>query len=72
MDARQFFNLVSRLREAQKRYFKTRLSIDLQSSKQLEKELDAEIERVNTIIQQKQNPILIIKKEPAHTTTPTP
>ena len=58
MDARQFFNLVSRLREAQKRYFKTRASIDLQSSKQLEKELDAEIERVNTIIQQKQNPKL--------------
>lgn len=58
MDARQFFNLVSRLREAQKRYFKTRSSIDLQSSKQLEKELDAEIERVNTIIQQKQNPKL--------------
>lgn len=58
MDARQFFNLVSRLREAQKRYFKTRSSIDLQSSKQLEKEIDAEIERVNTIIQQKQNPKL--------------
>lgn len=58
MDARQFFNLVSRLREAQKRYFKTRAPIDLQSSKQLEKEVDAEIERVNTIIQQKQNPKL--------------
>lgn len=58
MNARQFFNLVSRLREAQKRYFKTRSSADLQSSKQLEKELDAEIERVNTIIQQKQNPKL--------------
>ena len=58
MDARQFFNLVSRLREAQKRYFKTRSSIDLQSSKQLENEIDAEIERVNTIIQQKQNPKL--------------
>lgn len=58
MNARQFFNLVSRLREAQKRYFKTRSSADLQSSKQLEKEVDAEIERVNTIIQQKQNPKL--------------
>ena len=58
MDARQFFFFFSRLREAQKRYFKTRSSIDLQSSKQLEKEIDAEIERVNTIIQQKQNPKL--------------
>lgn len=58
MDARQFFNLVSRLREAQKRYFKTRSSADLQSSKQLEKEVDEEIRRVNDIIQQKQNPKL--------------
>lgn len=58
MDARQFFNLVSRLREAQKRYFKTRSSADLQSSKQLEKEIDEEIRRVNDIIQQKQNPKL--------------
>lgn len=58
MNARQFFNLVSRLREAQKRYFKTRSSADLQSSKQLEKEVDEEIRRVNDIIQQKQNPKL--------------
>ena len=51
MNARQFFNLVSRLREAQKRYFKTRSSIDLQSSKTaLKKELDAEIERVNRVM----------------------
>lgn len=58
MDARQFFTLVSRMRQAQKQYFKTRNNNDLRTSKQLEKEIDAEIKRVNEILQRKKNPQL--------------
>lgn len=53
MDARQFFTLVSRMRQAQKQYFKTRNNNDLRTSKQLEKEIDAEIKRINEILQRK-------------------
>lgn len=49
MNAKEFFNLVMRMREAQKEYFKTRSSLDLRQAKTLEKEIDAEIERVNAL-----------------------
>lgn len=58
MDAKEFFKKVSQMREAQKNYFKTRSSRYLSESRSLEKEIDTEIERVNTIIQNKQNPKL--------------
>lgn len=58
MDAKEFFKKVSLMREAQKNYFKTRSSRYLSESRSLEKEIDTEIERVNTIIQNKQNPKL--------------
>lgn len=47
MNAKQFFDLVAELRTAQKTYFKTRSFSDLQKSKRLEKEVDAEILRVH-------------------------
>ena len=50
MNARQFFDKVSEMREWQKKYFKTHSSTALSRSKQLEKEVDEEIARVNTII----------------------
>lgn len=50
MNAKQFFDLVSEMRSSQKEYFKTRSSQSLQKSKELEKKVDAEIERVNNII----------------------
>lgn len=55
MDAKEFFEKVVKMREAQKNYFKTRSSMDLQLSKKLEKEIDDEIARVNQIIN-KPNP----------------
>lgn len=39
----QLFDLVYKMRQAQKAYFKNRLNVDLQSSKQLEREVDHEL-----------------------------
>lgn len=50
MTAKDFFIKVEKMRDAQKKYFKTRSSYYLKESKRLEKEIDTEIERVNKII----------------------
>lgn len=50
MTARQFFDLVSRLRAYQREYFRTRDKTALSQARELEKEVDAEIERVKKII----------------------
>ena len=50
MNARQFFDRVSVMRKFQKEYFRTRSQTVLRQSKALEREIDAEIERVNAII----------------------
>lgn len=50
MNAREFFDLVSEMRKAQKDYFKTRRTGSLNMSKQLEKQVDDEIRRVNDIL----------------------
>lgn len=50
MNAKDFFNLVSYMRETQKEYFRTRSSEVLQLSKRLEKQVDDEIKRVNAIL----------------------
>lgn len=49
MNARQFFDLVVQMRQAQKNYFKTRNQGYLDISKHLEKQIDAEIERVQKL-----------------------
>ena len=49
MTAKEFFDLVSEMRKAQKIYFKTRNQGYLDHSKVLEKRIDAEIERVNRL-----------------------
>lgn len=49
--ARAFFDLVSEMRKAQKEYFKTRSSESLTRSKDLERQVDKEIQRVNEILQ---------------------
>ena len=48
--ARWFFGKVTAMREAQRKYFKTRSQSALRQSKALEREVDAEIERVNKIL----------------------
>lgn len=49
MNAKEFFNLVSQMRQAQREYFKTRNNTVLQQSKDLENLVDKEIDRVNRI-----------------------
>lgn len=60
MDAKQFFTLVARMREKQREYVRTKSSTALRESKELERIVDAEIERVNRIIYQQLNPKLPI------------
>ena len=50
MNAKQFFLLVGDMRSAQKEFFRTKSQAALSESKQLEKAVDAEIQRVNEII----------------------
>lgn len=50
MTPREFFDNVCAMRDAQKRFFKSHSSFDLQESKRLEKIIDAEIKRVREII----------------------
>lgn len=56
MNARDFFNLVREMREAQKGYFSTRSKDLLEKSKQLEREVDREIARVDKLLGEKTNP----------------
>lgn len=50
MKPREFYDKVVQMRRMQKEYFKNRSSIALQKSKQLEKEIDDEITRVEGIL----------------------
>lgn len=50
MNSREFYDKVVQMRQAQKEYFKTRSSVALQRSKQLEKEIDNEIARVEAVL----------------------
>ena len=52
MNAREFYNLVVKMRKAQRDYFRTRSQRSLNESKQLEKLVDAEIKRVEQIQQE--------------------
>lgn len=58
MTARDFFDLVRRMREAQKGYFPTRSKDLLNKSKELEREVDREIARVDKLLGDKQCPKL--------------
>lgn len=52
MTAREFYNIVVKMRKAQRDYFRTRSQRSLSESKQLERQIDAEIERVSKIEQE--------------------
>lgn len=58
MNAESFFDLVKRMRQAQKMYFETRLRTHLIDSKRLEKSIDAEIKRVENKQVRRENPKL--------------
>lgn len=51
MNAREFFYLVSEMRSAQREYFDTKSQRVLIAAKQLEKQVDLEIERVKLIVE---------------------
>lgn len=53
MNSKEFFEAVVKLRQPQKDYFKTRLSMALQASKKQEALIDSEINRVNGILENK-------------------
>lgn len=50
MGARQFFDLVRRMRAYQREYFKHKRKSDLQTSKALERKVNEEIKRVEAIL----------------------
>lgn len=58
MTARDFFNLVARMRDKQKEYLRTRSASVLKESKQLEKQVDEEIKRVSEIMRERKEPKL--------------
>lgn len=58
MKPKEFFDAVDRMREKQREYFKTKTNSALTESKRLERIIDDEIERVQRIIHEKQNPKL--------------
>lgn len=51
------------MRKAQKEYFRTKSGRALNESKQLEREIDAEIERVNRVMAERQNPKMLFDKK---------
>lgn len=51
MNAQEFFHAVCELRRCQKNYFATRSQRDLRSAKWMEDKIDAEIARVQNILQ---------------------
>lgn len=56
MDAKTFYDTVRAMRQAQKRYFKTKDNIVLQEARRLESIIDKEIKRVDEITQSNNYP----------------
>lgn len=54
MGGREFFNKVALMRQLQQEYFKTRSKSILVDCKTVEREVDAEIKRVNAIMEHRQ------------------
>ena len=50
MNAKEFYDTVKEMREAQKEWFKTKSRVAIVRSKVLEKKIDQEIERVEGIL----------------------
>ena len=61
MNSRDFFDMVCRMRKAQKNYFKTRDRDALNMSKEIERQVDKEINRVNTVLAKKGMPFVSIE-----------
>ena len=61
MNSRDFFDMVCRMRKAQKSYFKTRDRDALNLSKEIEKQVDEEINRVNRVLAKKGMPYISLE-----------
>ena len=61
MNSRDFFDMVCRMRKAQKSYFKTRDRDALNLSKEIEKQVDEEINRVNSVLAKKGMPYISLE-----------
>lgn len=61
MTPKEFFDKVVEMRRCQKEYFKNKRQIDLRISKQIEREVDEEIERVQKILHDKQKALKTLK-----------
>ena len=53
MDSREFFDKVALMRQLQQEYFRTRSRSVLTNCKNIEREIDAEIKRVNAIMERR-------------------
>ena len=58
MNAKEFYNTVKQMRQAQKKYFQYRTQAMLQESKRLESIIDKEIKRVEDYLEEKNYPRL--------------
>lgn len=65
MNAKEFFEEVSKMRDYQKEYFRTRSSLALQASKKQEKLIDEEIRRVRGVLGKKNEKDLFNTKQEA-------
>ena len=61
MNSRDFFDMVCRMRKAQKNYFKTRDRDALNLSKEIERQVDEEINRVNRVLVKKGMPYISLE-----------
>lgn len=59
MNAKEFFSLVTEMRNAQKTYFRNRTTENLQRSKDLERQVDNEIRRVERLQVEPELPLLM-------------
>ena len=55
MNAKEFYDTVKAMREAQKEWFKTKSRVAIVRSKVLEKKIDQEIERVEVLMNPQPN-----------------
>lgn len=64
MNAEQFFRLTEKMRAKQQEYSSTRAQKALRESKDLEKRVDEEIERVNKVLRERYAPKLPFEEYP--------
>ena len=62
MDSREFFDKVALMRQLQQEYFRTRSRSVLTNCKNIERKIDAEIKRVNAIMERRKKEQELLNK----------